>query len=89
MHSRGREAVDLLHYLWKAYKAALDEEIVTNIKDLKSQVEDGHATFTMEELMMRAENKYEACLLDEENTWGQLSDDHKKIIAMSVEIDIL
>ena len=89
LHSRDQEAVDLLHYLWKAYKAAPDIEFVTYIKDLKSQAEDGHATFTMEELMTRPENKYKARLLGEENAWGQLSDDHEKIIAMSMEIDLL
>ena len=40
LHSREQEAVDLLHYLWKAYKVAPDNEFVTYIKDLKSQVED-------------------------------------------------
>ena len=39
--------------------------------------------------MTRVENKYEACPLDKENTWGQLSDDHEKIIEMSAEIDLL
>ena len=43
------------------------EGFVTYIKDLKSQVEDGQAPFTVEDLMMRAENKCETCLLDEEN----------------------
>ena len=89
LHSRDQEEVDLLHYLWKVYKAALDKEFITYIKDLKSQSEDGRATFTTEELMMRVENNYEACLLDEENAWGQLSDGHEKIITMSVEIDFL
>ena len=89
LHSRDQEAVNLLHDLWKAYKVAPDKEFVTYIKNLKSQAEDGHAMFTMEELMMRAENKYEAHLLEEENAWGQLLDDHKKIIAMSMEIDLL
>ena len=89
LHSRDQEAVDLLHYLWKAYKMAPDEEFITYIKDLKSQAEDGQATYTAEELMTRAENKYKAHLLDEENAWGQLSDDHEKIIAISMEIDLL
>ena len=89
LHSKEQEAVDLLHYLWKAYKVAPDDEFVTYIKILKSQGEDGQATFTTEDLMMRVENKYEAHLLDEENAWGQLSDDHEKIIAMSTEIDLL
>ena len=35
------QAVDLLHYLWKAYKAAPDENFMTYIKDMKSQAEDG------------------------------------------------
>ena len=89
LHAHNLEAVDLLHYLWKAYKAAPDEDLVTYIKDMKSQAEDGQATYTMEELMAQVENKYEAHLLNEENTWGQLSEDHERIVAMSTEIDML
>ena len=44
LHAREQEAVDLLYYLWKAYKAAPDEEFVVYIKDLKSQTDDGRAT---------------------------------------------
>ena len=60
LHDREQETVDLLYYLWKAYKAAPDEEFVVYIKDLKSQADDGRATYTAEDLMVRAENKYEA-----------------------------
>ena len=89
LHAREQEAVNLLYYLWKAYKAAPDEEFVTHIKDLKSQCDDGRATFTVEDLMVRAENKYEARLLDEENAWGKLTDEQEKIVAMSAEINSL
>ena len=74
LHAREQEAVDLLYYLWKAYKAAPDEEFVVYIKDLKSQADDGRATYTAEDLMVRAENKYKARLLDEENTLGKHTD---------------
>ena len=37
LHAREQEAVDLLYYLWKAYKAAPDDKFMTYIKDLKSQ----------------------------------------------------
>ena len=89
LHAREQEAVDLLYYLWKAYKAAPDEEFVTYIKDLKSQCDDGRATFTAEDLMVRAENKYEARLLDEENAWGKPTEEQEKIVAMSAEINSL
>ena len=89
LHAREQEAVDLLYYLWKAYKAAPDEEFVTYIKDLKSQCDDGRATFTAEDLMVCAENKYEAHLLDEENAWGKPTKEHEKIVAMSAEINSL
>ena len=59
--------MDLTHYLWKAYKATPDEDLITYNKDKKSQVDDGRATYTAEELMTLAENKYEAKLLDEDN----------------------
>ena len=36
LHAREQEAVDLLYYLWKAYKAAPDDEFVVYIKELKS-----------------------------------------------------
>ena len=89
LHAREQEAVDLLYYLWKAYKAAPDEEFVTYIKYLKSQYDDGRATFTAEDLMVCAENKYEACLLDEENVWGKPTEEQEKIVAMSAEINSL
>ena len=89
LHAREQEAVDLLYYLWKAYKAAPDDEFVVYIKDLKSQSDDGRATFTAEELMVRAKNKYEARLLDEENSWGKPMEDQEKIVAMTAEINSL
>ena len=89
LHAREQEAVNFLYYLWKAYKAAPNEEFVTYIKDLKSQCDDGRATFTAEDLMVRTENKYEACLLDEENAWGKLTEEQEKIVAMSTEINSL
>ena len=87
LHSREQEAVDLLYYLWKAYKAAPDEEFVVYIKDLKSQSNDGRAPYTAEDLMVHAENKYEAQLLDEENTWGKPTEEQEKIVAMTAEIN--
>ena len=89
LHAREQEAVDLLYYLWKAYKAAPDKEFVTYMKDLKSQCDDGRATFTAEDLMVRTENKYEARLLDEENAWGKPTEEQEKIVAMSAEINSL
>ena len=89
LHAREQEAVDLLYYLWKAYKAAPDDEFVVYVKDLKSQCDDGRATFTPEDLMVRAENKYEARLLDEENAWGKPTEEQEKIVAMTVEINSL
>ena len=89
LHAREQEAVDLLYYLWKTYKAAPDEEFVVYIKDLKSQADDGRATYTAEDLMIRAENKYEARLLDEENTWGKPTDEQEKMVAMTAEITAL
>ena len=89
LHAREQEAVDLLYYLWKAYKAAPDDEFVVYIKDLKSQCDDGRATFTEEDLMVCAENKYEARLLDEENAWGKPTEEQEKIVAMTAEINSL
>ena len=89
LHAREQEAVDLLYYLWKAYKAAPDEDFVTYIKDLKSQCDDGRTTFTAEDPMVRAENKYEARLLDIDNVWGKPTEEQEKIVAMSTEINSL
>ena len=89
LHAREQEAVDLLYYLWKSYKAAPDDEFVVYIKDLKSQSDDGRATFTAEELMVRAVNKYEARLLDKENAGGKPTEDQEKIVAMTAEINSL
>ena len=89
LHTREQEAVDLLYYLWKAYKAAPDDELVVYMKALKSQCNDGLATFTAEDLMVHAENKYEAQLLDEENAWGKPTEEQEKIVMMSAEINFL
>ena len=37
--------------------------------------------------MVRAENKYEARLLDEENAWGKPMEEQEKIVAMIAEIN--
>ena len=89
LHAWEQEAVDLLYYLWKAYKAAPNDEFVIYIKELKSQADDSRATYTVEDLMVCTENKYEARLLDEENTWGKPTDELEKIVAMTAEINSL
>ena len=89
LHVQEQEMVDLLYYLWKAYKAAPDEEFVVYIKKLKSQADDGRATYTAEDLIVRAENKYKARLLDKENTWGKPTDELEKIMAMTAESNSL
>ena len=89
LHAREQEAVDLLYYLWEAYKAAPADEFVVYIKEVKSQADDSRATYTAEDLMVRAENKYEARLLVEENTWGKPMDKQEKIVAMTAEINSL
>ena len=89
LHAREQVAVDLLYYLWKAYKAAPDDEFVVCIKDLKNQCDDIRAIFTAEYLMVCTENKYEARLLDEENAWGKPTEDQEKIIAITSEINSL
>ena len=57
LHAWEQEAIDFQYYLWKAYKLASDNEFLTYIKDLKSQCDDGRATFAAEELIVRAQNK--------------------------------
>ena len=89
LHAREQEAVDLLYYLWKAYKAAPDDKFVIYAKGLKSQCDDGRATFMAEDLMVHAVNKYKARLLDEENTWGKPTEEQEKIVMMSAEINSL
>ena len=39
--------------------------------------------------MVRAENKYKAWLLDEENVWGKPTEEQEKIAVMSIEINSL
>ena len=60
LHAWEQEAVDLLYYLWKDYKASPDDEILVYIKDLKSHCNDRRATFTAEDLMVHVEDKYKA-----------------------------
>ena len=59
------------------------------IKDLKSQADDGRATYTVDDLMVHAENKYKARLLDNENTWGKPTEEQEKIVAMTAEMNSL
>ena len=68
---------------------APDEEFVVYINDFMSQGNNGRATYTAEDLMVRTENKYEARLFDEENTWGKPTDEQEKILAMMAEINSL
>ena len=89
LHAQDLEAMDLTHYLWKAYKAYPDEDFITYIKDKKSQVHDGRASYNAEELMTLAENKYEARFLDEDNAWETPSDEQEQILAMAAEIKAL
>ena len=89
LHTREHEAVDLLYYLWKAYKAAPDDEFVIYIKDLKSRCNDRRATFMAEDLMVCTKNKHKVYFLDEENAWGKPTEEQEKIIAMSAEINSL
>ena len=51
---------------------------------MKSQVDDGHATYMAKELMTMAENKYEAQLLDEDKEWGKPTGDQEQIVVDSV-----
>ena len=53
LHACEQEAVDLLYYLWKAYKAAPDDEFVVYIKELKSKADDGRATYDFREVLRR------------------------------------
>ena len=39
--------------------------------------------------MVRAENKYKARLLDEQNVWGKPTEEQEKTVAMSTEINSL
>ena len=89
LHAPEEVAVDILYYLWKAYIAAPDNEFIVNIKDLKSQFDDGRATFMAEDLMVCAKKKYKARLLDEENAWGKPTEEQEKIVAMIAEINSL
>ena len=96
LHAREQEAVDLLYYLWKAlyylwkaYKVAPDEEFIVYIKDLKSQCNDGRATFMAGDLMVCTGNKYEARLLDEEITWGKPTEEQEKIVVMTTKFNSL
>ena len=81
--------MDLICYLWKAYKAAPNEEFHAYIKDMKNQADDGRATFNAEQLMTMTGNKYVPHSLDEDNEWGKLSDEQEQIIAMNAKMTAL
>ena len=87
LHAREQEVVDLLYYLWKAYKAAPDDKFAVYIKELKSHADESRATYMAEDLMLCTENKYEARLLDEENTWGKPTNEQEKIVAIAAVIN--
>ena len=63
-----------------------DNEFVVYIKDLKSQCDDGLVTFTAEDLMVHAENKYEVRLLDKDKRVGHVGNTQVSFLMCKLEI---
>ena len=83
--SRGQEASDLLTYLWKAHLVITDKKFVAYIEQLKDEDGEGRIVCTTMCLMQLVQDKYEA--QEEKGTWGQLSVQQAKLVAMQVQLE--
>ena len=84
LHTSG---IDLLAYLWKTYLVAPDQEFMDYIKFLHNEYKDTRANYTTDQLMILAKNKYMSHLLL--GVWGNPSEEHAKIVALTAKIDVL
>ena len=88
LQSRGETSSDLIIYLFKAYKSVKDSSFVDFIKKKEDEyLHDLDDNLTHDKLMQMAELDYK--IRFERKTWGALSEDQQKIVALNNEIKLL
>jgi hypothetical protein len=79
----GEVCQDLLHYLWKAYPTAPDQDFRDYIALRKSAWQDG-AIVTSDGLMAHAESRYATLVLA--HTWAAPSEEQRELVALTAKI---
>jgi hypothetical protein len=87
LHARGEDTQDLLTNLFKGYMAASDKEFRDYIKGRQEEYDDNRTTYTSQQLMTLANNKYTIRVQD--HLWNAPSEADEKIIALESEISQL
>jgi hypothetical protein len=82
--ARGEVTNDLMFNLFKGYNSVTDIEFKNYIKQKKSAYEDGTLNLEEDQLMMVAENKFDA--LVQAGDWNQPTREQEQIIALTATI---
>jgi len=82
--ARGEVTNDLMFNLFKGYNAVVDIEFKDYIKQKKSSYEDGTLNLGEDQLMLIAENKFDA--LVQSGDWNQPTREQEQIIALTATI---
>ena len=85
--ARGQTSNDLLVNLFKAYKAAGDDEFVRYINDKESRYDENDLTLTVPSLMNLADTKYK--ILNEKKLWKAKTPEQENIVALQGEVSQL
>jgi hypothetical protein len=82
--ARGEQTKDLLINLFTAYMTCSDTEFLAWTQSKEDEYNEGKITLSWEELMTLAGNKYNS--LVESGKWMQASEDQKKIVALTAQV---
>jgi len=83
LSSRGETSSDIIINLFTGYLACSDKKFVEYIEKCQDKYEDG-ASFTYQELMSKAEKKYQARMMTKE--WNTLTHEQEEIVALKAQL---
>lgn len=83
--ARNERTLDLLTYLFKAYKVCNDTEFVDFIKDIQTDHDMGTKRIDAKELMSLTEKKFK--IMKTQNKWEAPSHQDEKIMALQARLD--
>jgi hypothetical protein len=83
LSSRGGTSSDIIINLFTGYMACSDKKFVEYIEKCQDDYEDG-AHFTYQELMSKAEKKYQARVMTKE--WNTLTSEQEEIVALKAQL---
>ena len=87
LEARGETTTDLLVNLFKAYKACGDDDFLSWVKAKENDYNEGTINFTPTMLMALADDKYKT--LTEAGEWMQKSRTHKRIVALTAQVQAI